>query len=81
MSSQMGKFQHGYFNGKKISGCEVLSFNEDTGVGLANFRGMLVRFEGRKVEVDSRAAEYAKLDVHFNAHDMTLELEDLACTS
>ena len=34
-----GTFQHGYFNGKKISGCEVLSFDEELGLGLANFRG------------------------------------------
>ena len=47
-------------NGKKIAGCEILSFNEDTMVGLANFRGMLVRFEGKRV-VPAIPAEYAPL--------------------
>ena len=55
----------GYFNGKLIADCEVLSFNRETGVGLANFRGALVKFEGHEIELDSRATRYANLDIQF----------------
>ena len=49
-------------NGKMIAGCEILSFNEDTMVGLANFRGMLVRFEGKRID-PAVPAEYASLSL------------------
>ena len=59
-------------NGKIIAGCEILSFNEDTMVGLANFRGMLVRFEGKRID-QPFSAEYASLSLR-PAGDNLIEL-------
>ena len=50
-----------YFNGKLLADVEVISYNDETMVGLANYRGMLVRFQGHIVTPGAQSSEYAKV--------------------
>ena len=38
-----------FVDGKRDESVYAISFNEETGTGLANFYGMLVKFEGKLV--------------------------------